>query len=132
MIKKLLQNKLVKQILKFGIVGGLAFLIDYGIYALLTQVFSVYYILASVISFSLSVIFNYILSITWVFDVNKKQGIKEFIIFIVLSVIGLILNSLILYLSVELLHIHNLIGKIIATIIVMIYNFITRKIFIEK
>ena len=132
MIKKLWENKLIRQIIRFGIVGGLAFIIDYGVYALLTQVFSVYYILASVISFSLSVIFNYILSITWVFDVNKKQGVKEFIIFIVLSVIGLLLNSLILYLSVELLHIHNLIGKIIATIIVMIYNFITRKIFIEK
>ena len=132
MIKKLWENKLIRQIIRFGIVGGLAFVIDYGVYALLTQVFSVYYILASVISFSLSVIFNYILSITWVFDVNKKQGVKEFIIFIVLSVIGLLLNSLILYLSVELLHIHNLIGKIIATIIVMIYNFITRKIFIEK
>ena len=111
MIKKLWENKLIRQIIRFGIVGGLAFIIDYGVYALLTQVFSVYYILASVISFSLSVIFNYILSITWVFDVNKKQGVKEFIVFIVLSVIGLLLNSLILYLSVELLHIHNLIGK---------------------
>ena len=132
MIKKLLNNKLIQQIIKFGIVGGLAFLIDYGIYALLTEVFSVYYILASIISFTLSVIFNYILSIKWVFDVNKKQGIKEFITFIILSVIGLIINSIILYLTVELIHIHKLIAKIIATAVVMVYNFITRKIFIEK
>ncbi len=132
MIKKLLNNNLIKQILKFGVVGGLAFLIDYGIYTLLISVFNVYYIIASVISFTLSVIFNYILSIKWVFDVKKKQGPKEFIIFVILSVVGLILNSLILYLSVELMHIHKLIAKIIATFIVMIYNFITRKIFIEK
>ena len=132
MIKKLLNNKLIQQIIKFGIVGGLAFLIDYGIYVLLTEVFSVYYILASIISFTLSVIFNYILSIKWVFDVNKKQGIKEFITFIILSVIGLIINSIILYLTVELIHIHKLIAKIIATAVVMVYNFITRKIFIEK
>ena len=132
MIKKLLNNNLIKQILKFGVVGGLAFLIDYGIYTLLISAFDVYYIIASVISFTLSVIFNYILSIKWVFDVKKKQGPKEFIIFVILSVIGLILNSLILYLSVELMQIHKLIAKIIATFIVMIYNFITRKIFIEK
>ncbi len=132
MIKKLLNNNLIKQILKFGVVGGLAFLIDYGIYTLLISAFNVYYIIASVISFTLSVIFNYILSIKWVFDVKKKQGPKEFIIFVILSVIGLILNSLILYLSVELMQIHKLIAKIIATFIVMIYNFITRKIFIEK
>ncbi len=132
MIKKLLNNNLIKQILKFGIVGGLAFLIDYGVYTLLISVFDVYYIIASIISFTLSVIFNYILSIKWVFDVKKKQGVKEFIIFVILSIIGLILNSIILYLSVELMHIHKLIAKIIATFIVMIYNFITRKIFVEK
>lgn len=132
MIKKILNNNLIKQILKFGVVGGLAFLIDYGIYTLLISVFDVYYIIASIISFTLSVIFNYILSIKWVFDVKKKQGVKEFIIFVILSIIGLILNSIILYFSVELMHIHKLIAKIIATFIVMIYNFITRKIFVEK
>ncbi len=132
MIKKIINNNLIKQIIKFGIVGGLAFLIDYGIYTLLISVFNVYYITSSIISFTLSVIFNYILSIKWVFDVTKKQGVKEFAIFVILSVIGLVLNSLILYLSVELGHIHKLIGKIIATAIVMVYNFITRKIFIEK
>ena len=132
MIKKLLNNKLFKQIIKFGIVGGLAFIIDYGIYTLLSQLLGIYYILASIISFSISVIFNYILSIKWVFDVTKKQTTKDFIIFIVLSVIGLIINSIILYICVELFNIHDMIGKIIATIIVMVYNFITRKIFIEK
>ncbi len=132
MIKKLLNNKLFQQIIKFGIVGGLAFIIDYGIYTLLSQLLGIYYILASIISFSISVIFNYILSIKWVFDVTKKQTTKEFIIFIVLSVIGLIINSIILYICVELFNIHDMVGKIIATIIVMVYNFITRKIFIEK
>ena len=132
MIKKLLNNKLFKQIIKFGIVGGLAFIIDYGIYTLLSQLLGIYYILASIISFSISVIFNYILSIKWVFDVTKKQTTKDFIIFIVLSVIGLIINSIILYICVELFNIHDMICKIIATIIVMVYNFITRKIFIEK
>ena len=131
-MKKLLNNKLVQQILKFGVVGGTAFLIDYGIFTILSQFLSVHYLIASIISFSVSVVYNYILSIKWVFDVTKKQTSKEFIIFIILSVIGLVLNSLILYVCVDLIHIHELIGKIIATAIVMVYNFITRKIFIEK
>ncbi len=132
MIKKLLSNKLVKQILKFGVVGGLAFIIDYGIYTLLLQVFHIHYVISGIISFSISVIFNYILSIIWVFDINKKQTIKEFAIFVILSVIGLILNTIILYICVDKFHIHEQIAKIIATAIVMVYNFITRKIFIEQ
>lgn len=132
MIEKIKNNKLLMQIIRFGIVGGTSFIIDYGIFTILSQFLNIHYLIASIISFSISVIYNYILSIKWVFDVSKKQTSKEFIIFLILSVIGLGLNSLIMYISVDLMHIHEMIGKIIATAIVMIYNFITRKIFIEK
>ena len=87
---------------------------------------------SSVISFSVSVIFNYILSTKWVFDTKKKQGIKEFIIFIVLSLIGLGINQIIMYLGINKINIYYMIVKLFATVIVMIYNFITRKIFLEK
>ena len=132
MIEKIKNNKLLMQIFKFGIVGGTAFIIDYGIFTILSQLLGIHYLIASIISFSISVIYNYILSIKWVFDVSKKQTTKEFIIFVILSVIGLGLNSLIMYLTHDLMGIHEMIGKIIATAIVMVYNFITRKIFIEK
>ena len=131
-VKKLLKNKLVQQIIKFGIVGGTSFILDFVIFTILSQFLHIHYLIASIISFSLSVIYNYILSIKWVFDVTKKQTVKEFVIFIILSVIGLGLNSLIMYICVDLMEIHEMISKIIATAIVMVYNFITRKIFIEK
>lgn len=130
-MNKLLSNNLINQILKFAVVGGLAFIIDYGILYVLTEYLNVYYLISSIISFTVSVIFNYILSIKWVFDVNKKQDIKEFIIFVVLSIIGLIINSVIMYLMVDIMHIHYMFSKLVATAIVMVYNFITRKIFIE-
>lgn len=125
-------DKLVKQIIKFGIVGASAFLIDYSILYILTEFFEIYYLYSSVISFSVSVIFNYILSIKWVFDVSKKQTIKEFSTFIILSIIGLIINQLIMFVMVEKASIWYMFSKIVSTIIVMVYNFITRKIFIEK
>ena len=50
----------------------------------------------------------------------------------VLSVIGLGINELIMYVTVDLLIINYMLAKIGATAIVMVYNFITRKLFLEK
>ena len=126
------KEKLLIQIYRFGIVGGLAFAIDYGILATCKEIFGLNVLISAAIAVTISVIFNYILSIIWVFDVSKeKDKKKNFIIFIVFSAIGLALTELIMWIGTDLLHIHYLIVKIIATAIVMIFNFITRKKFLE-
>lgn len=56
---------------------------------------------------------------------------KEFIIFVILSMVGLLINQIIMWFTVEKASIYYMLGKIIATAIVMVYNFITRKIFLE-
>lgn len=127
------KKSLLQQIIRFGFVGGSAFLIDYGIMILLTEVFGVNYLISSGISFSVSVIFNYVMSIFWVFDVDKeKSGITNFVIFLVLSIVGLGINQLIMWVMVDKAGIFYMISKIMATAVVMVYNFITRKIFLEK
>ena len=133
-MKELIQKnqKLINQILKFGVVGVIAFLIDYGLLYILTEYANIYYLISSIISFTVSLIFNYILSIKWVFDVTKKQTYKEVIVFVVLSVIGLGINQLVMYLGSDIMHIYYMLTKLVATAIVMVWNFITRKIFIEK
>ena len=125
-------KKLINQLLRFGIVGFIAFLIDYGILYFLTDIVGINYLVSSAISFSVSVIFNYIASITFVFDTGHKQTYKDVILFLVLSLIGLGINQLLMYVGVDKIHINYLIVKIGATAVVMIFNFITRKIFIEK
>ncbi len=134
MIKRQIKKhkKLIDQILKFGVVGGLAFLIDYVLLYALTEFVGIHYLISSVISFTVSLIFNYILSIKWVFDVTKKQTVKEITIFVILSVIGLGINQVVMYVGSDLLNIYYMLTKIIATAIVMVWNFVTRKIFIEK
>lgn len=124
-------KKLISQFFKFGVVGIIAFIVDYLSLYLLTEFLNVYYLISSIISFLLSIIVNYILSIKWVFDIKKKQSFKDVIIFTLLSAIGLLINLLVMYLSVEVFKIYYMIGKLIATFIVMIWNFVTRKMFLE-
>lgn len=125
-------KKLIDQIIKFGIIGVIAFFIDYALLYSLTEFLHIHYLISAIISFTVSVIFNYIASIKWVFVTDSKKTSSTFIVFIILSVIGLAINQLIMYLGVEIFHLYYMFTKIFATAIVMVYNFITRKIFIEK
>ncbi|MBR3161661.1 MAG: GtrA family protein [Bacilli bacterium] len=126
-------TEIVKQLLKFGIVGGIAFLIDFFVLYFCTDILNIHYLISSIISFTVSVIFNYILSVKWVFNVNNDNSKKKnFIVFIVLSIIGLLINELIMYIMVDKFKIYYMLSKIVSTIVVMIFNFITRKIILEK
>lgn len=126
-------NNLLKQIIRFLFVGGSAFVVDFALLWVFTDLIGINYLISNCLSFSISVIYNYILSVVWVFDVDKDRNkTTEFVTFIVLSVIGLGINQLIYWACVEFFRIHYLISKIGATAVVMVYNFITRKLFLEK
>ena len=125
--------QLFVQIFKFLIVGGIATIIDWILYYLLYNCLNINPLVANIISFSISTIYNYWASTKWVFEVNQNKGRKRlFIEFVSLSLIGLGLTELLLWIGIKVLMINAMLIKIIATIIVMIFNFITRKIFLEK
>lgn len=125
-------NKLIGQIMKFGVVGVICFGIDYGLMILLTELVGLDYLLSSGISFTVSVVVNYLLSMRFVFQSKKSSNkAKEFILFVVLSITGLGLTELLMWAGVEKLSFHYMITKVIVTGIVMVYNFVTKKIFLE-
>lgn len=126
-------KKLIEQIIKFGIVGVIATIIDWGIYYICYNYFGIDYRIANVIGFSISVIFNYLASVKYVFEVDKnKDPRKTFVLFITLSVVGLVINEVLLILLVQKLGLAKMLSKILASIVVMTFNFITRKMFLEE
>lgn len=125
-------QKLFRQFVKFMGVGLVAFVIDYGFLVIFTEIFGINYLISATLSFTISVVFNYFASMHYVF--THKDGMsrkREFIIFVVLSVLGLVLNNVCMWLGVEVLGVHYLITKIGATVIVSVYNFVTRKLFLD-
>lgn len=124
---------LARQFLRFAAVGLTAFAIDFGVLWLLNYPLGVNYLVANVISFTLSTVFNYFASVRWVFDVSDgRSKTKDFVVFVVLSIIGLGLNSLCMYLLVDIAKLEVMLSKILATAIVTMYNFVTRKKYLEN
>ena len=126
-------NKLIKQILRFGAVGVIATAVDYGLFLLLTEVCRVHYLIANVIAFLVSVTVNYILSVKFVFDVDESRSTgAQFTFFAAMSAVGLGINELMLWLLSGLLPVPTSLSKLAATGAVMVYNFISRKLFLER
>lgn len=125
-------RKLIEQIMKFGVVGVIAFVIDFGVMVFLTEVFGIDPVISATVSFIISVIFNYAASMRYVF--SHRDGMSrtsEFIIFVVLSAIGLGINDLLIWAGTDLASFDYRLVKIFATAVVMVWNFVTRKIFLE-
>ena len=121
------------QLLRYGFVGGIAFLVDYGAMVMLTEFLGLHYLLSATISFILGLATNYLLSISWVFNQHKiANPWVEFLIFAVIGVVGLGLNDSIMFLCTDRWGVHYTLSKIIATAIVFFWNFFARKIILFR
>lgn len=140
--------------MRFGVVGIICFGIDFGIYTALNflfrsagvdEIIPQYYLVSQFVSFVISTICNYILSFRFVFrrrnDISRR---RQFITFFILSAVGLLINEVVLFIGMHYVYtgwawLHALLNqtmaetvfKLFATAVVMVYNFFSRKIFLE-
>lgn len=127
------KEELLVQIVNFLIIGGIATIIDWLLYYVLYNYVKLSPLLANIISYTISTLYSYVVSVKFVFNVNKGNSKKKnFIIFVTLSVIGLLLSEGLIYLMVNVFNLHKMLAKIISTAIVMFFNFVSKKYFLEK
>ncbi len=148
------------EFLRYIVVGGIAFVVDFGSLYLSKEYlfhnlsYGIY--LSTAVGFILGLIVNYVLSLKFVFTQAKDQGkgrdTKSFAIFAVIGIIGLGLTELGMYIGCDLLkpqldsslsYIGSLVNydlvkygyllvKCIVTAVVLLWNYAGRKIIIFR
>ena len=92
-------------------------------------------LISNTIAWIVAVIFAYITNRYCVFESkkhSKKEIAKELSDFVVARIITLIIESIFMWITVEQLHWHSVLMKVIANVIVIILNFVFSKLFIFK
>ena len=133
-------NNRMKEIVKFAFTGGVCFLIEYAALIALKEWLHLSAVAATPIAFLISVVFNYLLCVKWVFDGAKEGSRKAQIGFAFTSMMGLFLNWAIMWALTALLGedavLLSLFGvelkvymlnKVIATGLVMVWNYFTKR-----
>lgn len=118
------------QFFRYVFVGGVAFLADAGTLWICEK--AVHYLIAAALAFLVGLAVNFVLSKILVFTENKHNSIFEFIVYGVIGIIGLGLTELLMYLFTDRLGLYFMVSKIIAAVIVLVWNFAARKIILYK
>ena len=115
------------EIMRFAIVGGASFLVDYALLYICTEGLGIHYLYSAAISFTVSVIVNYWLCVIFVFTGAGKQTGRQAALFIGSSIVGLGINQACMWLFVEKFGLHYMLAKIGATLIVMFWNYVMKR-----
>lgn len=132
----------IKEFLRYTLVGGSAFFVDTGVlyivqHFLLSNQGKLGVLVATVLGFIAGLIYNYILSIIFVFKggSQKVEGkkTKSFLIFILIGLIGLIITELGMILGMKIWGMkYYIIIKVFLAAVVFLWNYVARKMFIFK
>lgn len=137
-MKKILQlYKKYKEIINYLIVGGLTTVISLAVYYLSVFTFlnpnnSIELQIANILSWIAGVVFAYFTNRKYVFESRNKNKVKEATKFVSSRITTLLLDMLIMWLGVTLLHFNDKLIKILSQILVIIGNYILSKLFVFK
>ncbi len=131
------------QLAKYGLVGVLNTLIDFGILNFLSYLTKIYQggwlVVFNFFAFFAANINSYFWNKYWTFESTDRAKTQEFAKFFGVSVIGFLLNSLVLFAITSMTPLFNLsasqwenVVKAIGTIIYLVWNFIGYKFFVFK
>ncbi len=120
---------LIYKFLKFGIVGCSGMIIDFGMTYICKEFFKLNKFISNAIGFILAATSNYFLNRVWTFESHSEQIGTQYVQFMIVSTIGLGINSLVLYLLNEKLKWNFYLSKLFAIGITTIWNFFANLLF---
>lgn len=121
---KLVVDGLLIKFLKFGMVGFSGLFVDFGLTYLFKEKFHTQKYVANAIGFMSAATSNYMLNRVWTFQSENPNVAFEYTEFILISLIGLFINTIILWMLVSKWRINFYLSKVFAIAVVTIWNFL--------
>lgn len=127
-IRKIVHHASRTEFARYFWAGSLTFLVDFLILFALTELAGFNYLWSNIVGLCTGIVMGYVLCIKWVF-LNRRYSrvVHEFPLFVLICVVGILLNETLLWAFVEFAEIHYLVAKIIVTAAVFVVNFCMRK-----
>jgi len=113
-----------RELILYGIIGGLCASLDFGVYTLLSL--WIPFLWANIISVHCGILCSFILNRNYNFKVKDNTG-KRFISFYLVGLAGLGLSELLIYLLTDKFEWHYIIAKLLTVVVVALFQFALNK-----
>lgn len=123
------QEEVLIKFIKFGIVGMSGLIVDFGLTWISKEKLKIQKYIANAIGFSVAATSNYFLNRVWTFRSINPEIAVEYSQFVMVSLIGLAINTFILWLILTRLKFNFYLSKLFAIIVVMLWNFFANLLF---
>lgn len=120
---------LAKAFVKYVLVGGAAFVVDFGMFSLCIST-GLHYLVAVTLGFCAGIVTNYILCVLWVWRGTQARSLRDITVFSLVGLGGLALTWLGMWVCVELLLWGPRPSKILLAALVLFWNFSLRRLFV--
>ena len=122
----------ILKFLKFGVVGFSGVFVDFGVTYLFKEIIKINKYVSNAIGFICAATSNYILNRIWTFQSENADVATEYGKFMLVSAIGLGINSLTLYILTDKLKWNFYLSKIFAIGMATLWNFFANLLFTFK
>ncbi len=129
-IKKLLRQH--REVISYVFWGIMTTIVNYVVYFICTRLFGAGYIAGNIVAWILAVLFAYATNKKFVFCTpwdSLSRVVRELLSFVSGRVASLVIETVILYVFIDLLHFNDIVVKLFSNIIVVILNYIFAKVF---
>ena len=123
--------EILKQFLRFNVVGVLNTALTYGIYSGLVA-FGLHHIAAVGVEYVFGIVFSYLMNKRFTFTVRGRAGSGMFLRMIVAYLPMLLLNAVLLWLLVDRLHWNKYAGQAVALSFVSVLSFTAQRMFVFR
>jgi putative flippase GtrA len=123
------QRLLDYELLRYGASGVVAFVGDFAVLVLLTELFDIHYLISNIAGYAVGLVVSYLLNINFVFKhrvFGDRQG-QEFTYFVAIVLAGLAISEAAMYLMTEGVEINYMWAKVISVFFVFLFNYVAKK-----
>lgn len=118
-------KSLLKNLIRYGLAGGISTLALFGSLFFMKEFLGIYYLTASTIAFTITIIVSFFVQKYWAFQDNSHKRLqKQILLFLMLTLFNFVANISLMYILVDILVLWYILAQVLTIGLITFWSFL--------